>query len=127
MIWSETSIFYISSTILYIVSLSLSDSVNNISCVYIQGGVTTLLYFLADNVFSKNRLTPRRIKIWYIHSIVTCDISQCTLHRVSLMCVVAVWSIMSVYLLVCAQTLEAAMESNVLSLTHNLVRDTTIY
>lgn len=29
-----------------------------------QLGIVLLLYFLLDNMFSKSRLTPRRIKLW---------------------------------------------------------------
>ena len=34
-----------------------------LSCT--QVGVVGLFYFLFENMFSRNRLTPRRIKIWY--------------------------------------------------------------
>ena len=69
-----------------------------------QGGIFTLLYFLVDNVFSKSRLTPGRIKIW-----------------VSLLCVVTTWTVLAVYLLTIAQTVEVKTRSAVYSLNEELV------
>ena len=45
------------------------------------------------------------------------------LHRVSLLCVVATWTLLSVYLLVCAQAVESTSQETVLSLGSQLVRD----
>ena len=44
--------------------------------------------------------------------------------RVCLMCIVAVWSLLSAHLLLSAQRLETDMETATLSLTDHLVRKT---
>ncbi|XP_022086969.1 uncharacterized protein LOC110977291 [Acanthaster planci] len=62
-----------------------------------------LLYYLAENIFTTSRLTPYRIKVW-----------------VSLLVVTGTWSLLMVYLLSQAQTLEARVESNVHVLSNHL-------
>ena len=69
-----------------------------------QTGIVVLLYFLFDNIFSKSRLTPRRIKAW-----------------VSLLCVLMTWTLLSFQLLVCAQRLETATQRVVHRLSDELV------
>ena len=44
--------------------LVLYNLFDQFSLLTSQVGIVTLLYFLVDNMFSKNRLTPRKIKIW---------------------------------------------------------------
>ena len=63
-----------------------------------------LLYFLIDNMFSKSRLTPRRIKAW-----------------VSLLCILMTWTLLSFQLLVSAQALETATQRAVHNLSNQLV------
>lgn len=75
-----------------------------------KGGVLTLLYFLADNMFSKSRLTPARIKVW-----------------ISLLCVVTAWTLLTVRLLVAAQRLEAATRAAVISLNEELVSNACMF
>ncbi|KAI0226029.1 hypothetical protein LSAT2_023277 [Lamellibrachia satsuma] len=71
-------------------------------CVYITGMIT-LIYYLADNIFSKSKLTPRRIKIW-----------------MSLLVVLGLWTMMVLYLLVHAQRLEGRIEATVHALSQQL-------
>ncbi|XP_072037515.1 uncharacterized protein [Amphiura filiformis] len=66
-------------------------------------GIGVLLYFLIDNMFAKNKLTPWRIKNW-----------------VSILVVIGCWSVLIVGLLVKAQRLEYLVESNVHSLSRKL-------
>ena len=70
----------------------------------LQVGVVVLLYLLIDNMFSKSRLTPRRIKVW-----------------MSLLCVVMTWTLLSFHLLICAQALETAAQRATHSLSNELV------
>lgn len=88
----------------------LSDGRCLPSSPYMQSGVASLLYFLLDNMLSKSRLTPRRIKVW-----------------ISLLCVVATWTLLSVYLLVCVQSLETVTQNAVHSLSDELVSGTNPY
>ncbi|XP_039614569.1 uncharacterized protein LOC120532553 isoform X2 [Polypterus senegalus] len=58
--------------------------------------VCTLLYYLADNMIQKSKLTPRRIKIWVLLLVAT-----------------ASWTVLMLQLLIFSQNLERAVESTV--------------
>ncbi|XP_035235690.1 uncharacterized protein LOC118206757 [Anguilla anguilla] len=60
------------------------------------GAIGTLLYYLADNVIQKSRLTPRRIKMWVLLLVAT-----------------ATWTLLMLRLLVWYQRLENAVEEAV--------------
>lgn len=68
-------------------------------CLYALG-IGVLLYYIADNVFAKNRLTPHRIKIW-----------------ICLLIAMGTWTILMLQLLTLAQGIETAVESNVYRLS----------
>lgn len=84
-IWSETTITSNSILVLYILC------------------IVTLLYFLVDNMLSKSRLTPARIKVW-----------------ISLLCVVTGWTLLTVHLLMAAQRVETASRAAVYALNEEL-------
>ncbi|XP_078697497.1 uncharacterized protein LOC144925390 [Branchiostoma floridae x Branchiostoma belcheri] len=65
--------------------------------------ICTLLYYLGDNMLSKSKLTPRRIKLW-----------------VSLLVVTGVWTLLGLKLLTTAQHLETAVETTVYQLSEEL-------
>ncbi|KAK6494750.1 hypothetical protein HHUSO_G1371 [Huso huso] len=65
--------------------------------------VGTLLYYLADNMIQKSRLTPRRIKIWVLLLIAT-----------------ASWTVLMLQLLVYSQNLEHTIEATVHRLLEEL-------
>ncbi len=69
-----------------------------------QVGIATLLYFLVENMLSKSRLTPARIKVW-----------------VSLLCVMTVWTGLILHMLATAHRLEGASRTAVYSLNEELV------
>ncbi|XP_006812436.1 uncharacterized protein LOC102803668 [Saccoglossus kowalevskii] len=83
--WSDTSLKYYISLLLYI------------------SGISILLYYLMDNMFAKNKLTPRRIKIW-----------------VSILVLMIFWSILMVNLLSEAQQVEYLIEINVHRLSNEM-------
>ncbi|KAJ8285401.1 hypothetical protein GJAV_G00026390 [Gymnothorax javanicus] len=58
--------------------------------------ISTLLYYLADNVIRKSHLTPRRIKMWVLLLVAT-----------------ATWTLLMLRLLVWYQRLESAIEETV--------------
>ncbi|KAJ8262829.1 hypothetical protein COCON_G00152860 [Conger conger] len=60
------------------------------------GAIGTLLYYLADNVIQKSRLTPRRIKMWVLLLVAT-----------------ATWTLLMLQLLVWYQRLESIIEETV--------------
>ncbi|XP_033109492.1 uncharacterized protein LOC117110785 [Anneissia japonica] len=60
------------------------------------GGLGTLLYYLADSMLAKSKLTPKRIKSW-----------------ISLLVVVGTWTILMVSMLAEAQKLEVLVQGNV--------------
>ncbi|XP_064650433.1 uncharacterized protein LOC135501919 isoform X2 [Lineus longissimus] len=68
-------------------------------------GIITLLYWLADNMWARSKLTPNRIKIW-----------------VTLLVVIGSWTSLIVILLVRAYKVERRVEDNVISLS-NLLGD----
>ncbi|XP_071845700.1 uncharacterized protein [Apostichopus japonicus] len=59
-------------------------------------GMCILLYYVYENVFSKNRLTPQRIKQW-----------------VSLLVILMTWTVLMLYLLIQAQTMEHLIRRNI--------------
>jgi len=67
-------------------------------------GATCLLHFFIASVFAKDRLTPRRIKIW-----------------VSLLCVIATWTCLAVVLLFRALAVEEAVKMVVEELSDHSV------
>ncbi|XP_061174490.1 uncharacterized protein LOC133183564 [Saccostrea echinata] len=67
------------------------------------GGMGTLVYFLADNVWSKSKLSPRRIKQW-----------------TSLLTLIGTWTVALTYMLVCAYMVEMAIKNNVRRITEVL-------
>lgn len=67
------------------------------------GGMGTLVYFLADNVWSKSKLSPRRVKQW-----------------TSLLTVIGTWTVALTYLLVCSYMVEMAIKNNVHQITEVL-------
>ena len=123
--WDRSSLFEISFVFLYTVSITHTHThthkcthththTHTRTCTHtnvhththtLQAGIITLLYLLVRNMFSKQRLTPRVIKAW-----------------ISLLCVVTVWTILSVYLLVCAQRVESATQAAVHQLSEEMVR-----
>ncbi|ELU03006.1 hypothetical protein CAPTEDRAFT_206208, partial [Capitella teleta] len=84
-------------------------SLIGIDAAYISGGIvyiagmSSLLYLLIENIFSKNRLTPRRIKIW-----------------VSLLVVLGAWTVLTLYLYVAAYRLEMSLQSVLQTLENQL-------
>ncbi|XP_066296613.1 uncharacterized protein [Branchiostoma lanceolatum] len=65
--------------------------------------ICTLLYYLGDNMLSKSKLTPKRIKLW-----------------VSLLVVTGVWTLLGLKLLTTAQHLESTVETTVYQLSEEL-------
>ncbi|XP_066567541.1 uncharacterized protein LOC136755075 [Amia ocellicauda] len=65
--------------------------------------IGTLLYYLADNVIQKSRLTPRRVKTWVLLLVAT-----------------ASWTILMLQLLLSSQHLEHAIEASVHRLLEEL-------
>ena len=72
----------------------------------LQVGIATLLYLLVDNMFSKSRLTPARIKVW-----------------LSLLCVMTAWTALILHMLISAQWVESATKQAVFSLNEELVKE----
>ncbi|ESP05626.1 hypothetical protein LOTGIDRAFT_152486 [Lottia gigantea] len=62
--------------------------------------ILLLVYFLIDNVFSKNKLSPRRIKNW-----------------VRLLILVTTWSVLISYWLIWAYRLEQSVHHNIILIT----------
>lgn len=63
------------------------------------GGIILLVYYLFDNIYAKNRLTPKRIRRWVI-----------------LLTVITCWSGMMLFLFKSAQNIENLIETNVFRL-----------
>jgi hypothetical protein len=49
-------------------SLTSAQPTYQLAVVLYILGILTLLYYLADNIAAPSKLTPRRIKIWYLSS-----------------------------------------------------------
>nr|XP_022333283.1 uncharacterized protein LOC111130474 [Crassostrea virginica] len=83
--------------------------VSKLSMTYVMyivvygGGMGTLVYFLADNVWSKSKLSPRRIKQW-----------------TSLLTVIGTWTVALTYMLACSYMVEMAIKNNVHRITEVL-------
>uniref|UniRef100_W5ML40 Uncharacterized protein n=1 Tax=Lepisosteus oculatus TaxID=7918 RepID=W5ML40_LEPOC len=71
--------------------------------------ISTLLYYLADNVIQKSRLTPRRIKIWVLLLVAT-----------------ASWTVLMLSLLLSSQHLEHSIEVTVHRLQEELAHLATV-
>ncbi|KAG7481171.1 hypothetical protein MATL_G00063790 [Megalops atlanticus] len=71
--------------------------------------IGTLLYYLADNVIQKSRLTPRRIKIWVLLLVAT-----------------ASWTLLMLRLLVVYQRLEHTIEDTVRRFQEELAQLATL-
>ncbi|XP_018614625.1 uncharacterized protein LOC108938520 [Scleropages formosus] len=71
--------------------------------------IGTLLYYLADNMIKKSKLTPRRIKVWVLLLVAT-----------------ASWTLLMLRLLVSYQRLEQSIEETVRKLLDELVHLATL-
>ncbi|KAK6188498.1 hypothetical protein SNE40_004661 [Patella caerulea] len=78
---------------------SLSPAYQIFLLLYVVA-IIVLVYFLVDNIFSKNKLSPRRIKNW-----------------VRLLVLVSTWSLLISYWLTCAYRLEQLVHNNILRLS----------